>query len=130
MPEFLSDEWIAACDAAAGANAALGTGERLVVEQHVTEVPGGADVTYHLVLGGGRAAFATGPAAAAGVRIDTDHATAVELARGTANAQQALATGRLRVRGDLERLVEHAPRIEALGDVFRAVRAATTFARR
>ena len=62
-------------------------------------------------------------APAADVRLETDYATAVALARGETNAQAALADGRLRVSGDVARLAAHASALARLDDLFAAVRA-------
>ena len=56
-----------------------------------------------------------------------DYTTAVALARGEVNAQAALMDGRLRLRGDVERVAEMREALVALGDVLGRVRAATAF---
>jgi hypothetical protein len=131
VAEFLSDEWIAALDAAA--RAALRDGaddaDLLAVEPVVCGVPGRGDVRYRVSCGTAVRAVTPLPNdASADVRIETDYATAVALARGQLNAQTALADGLLRVSGDLARLAAHASALARLGDLFASVRATTTFA--
>jgi hypothetical protein len=131
VAEFLSDEWIAALDAAARAALRDGAddGDLLAVEPVVRGVPGRGDVRYRVSCG--TAVHAVTPLpndASADVRIETDYATAVALARGQLNAQTALADGLLRVSGDLARLAAHASALARLGDLFASVRATTTFA--
>ena len=136
VAEFLSDEWIAALDAAAHAAPDDGadTADLLAVEPVVRGVPGRGDVTYRVTCDTVvRAVTRQLDDASAGdepadVRIETDYATAVALARGQLNAQTALADGLLRVSGDLARLAAHAAALARLGDLFRSVRATTTFA--
>ncbi len=62
------------------------------------------------------------------VTFVTGYETAVMLARGETNAQQALADGCLTVRGSIGALGAGASALAALDDVFAAVRAGTTYA--
>ena len=141
VAEFLTDEWIAALDAAAHAAPRDGADDAdlLAVEPVVRGVPGRGDVRYRVTCGtvvravtrlsdDGSADNGTADDPSADVRIETDYATAVALARGQLNAQTALADGLLRVSGDLARLAAHASALARLGDLFASVRATTTFA--
>jgi len=129
VAEFLSDEWIAALDAAArAAPNAAGDADVLAVEPLVRGVPGRGDVRYRVMCDTDVRAVTRSSADAPDVRIETDYATAVALARGQLNAQTALADGMLRVSGDLARLAAHAGGLARLGDLFASVRATTTFA--
>jgi len=130
VAEFLSDEWIAALDAAARATQVdAGDADSLAVEPVVRGVPGRGDVRYRVTCDTGVRAVTRSPdGESADVRIETDYATAVALARGQLNAQTALADGVLRVSGDLARLAAHAAALARLGDLFASVRATTTFA--
>ena len=47
---------------------------------------------------------------------------------GEINAQSAFMTGRLRVRGDMEKLIAAQPAIEALDKALEGARARTTYA--
>jgi hypothetical protein len=127
VPEFLSDEWIAALGAAAGHDAA--PGDVLVVEPVVRGVPDRGEVRYRVVCNTTVLDVVPASAAdeAADVRLETDYSTAVALARGVLNAQTALADGRLTVSGDVARLAGHAGAVAGLGDLFAALRAVTTF---
>jgi putative sterol carrier protein len=125
---FLSAEWLQDLDRAARASSALtetGHAGALVIEQQVTDTPTG-DITYHVVIDADGARVASGPAPAANVVIATDFATAVSLHSGEMNAQRALASGHLKLRGDIDQLVRRAEALKALDDVFASVRAATT----
>jgi hypothetical protein len=128
VAEFLSPEWLRALDAAArDATWPPWDGAALVVEQRVHSVPGRGAVTYHLVLDASGARVAGGPAEDPTVVVETDHATAVALATGELNAQAALASGRWRLHGTTGRLAGRAAVLQAVGDVFAALRAGTTF---
>jgi hypothetical protein len=131
VAEFLSDEWIAALDAAAHSALDDGAeeGDLLAVVPVVRGVPGRGDVRYRVACGTVvHAVTRLDDDGSADVRIETDYATAVALARGQLNAQTALADGLLRVSGDLARLAAHASALARLGDLFASVRATTTFA--
>jgi putative sterol carrier protein len=127
MARFLTPEWIAALDAAAG-EAAVPAGVRLTIQQIVTDDSGGGgDVRYHLVLDDGRLRVHPGEAPAADVTLVQTREVAAALSRGELNAQQALEAGRLKLRGDIGHLAREGKALTAVVDVFAAVRAATTY---
>lgn len=133
MPEYLSDDWISALDRALAASAGLGALAPLVVDQVVTGVPGRGDVRYRISVDGDGAGArpvhgsARDGAPPADIRLTTDYATAVAIARGAQNAQIALAQGRLRIGGNLEAVATYGRVLVALGDVAGELRDATTF---
>jgi putative sterol carrier protein len=86
-----------------------------------------APVTFHVVFAADGIRVVPGAAARPDVTLTTDRATATRLARGEANAQQALAAGRYRVMGDIEGLTRRAAALRALDDVFVTVRAQTSY---
>lgn len=130
MLAFLSPAWLAALHDAASADPSLAEASStvaVVLEQHVTDVPGapGGEVRYHLVLDHGSAAVVPGPATDPTIRFTQDLATAVGIASGTDSAQRAFMSGRLQVGGDLRVLVDHPEALASLQDVFARVRART-----
>jgi hypothetical protein len=140
MATFLSDEWIhelaLACKGAETAPSAADAADtgRFVIEPVVTGVPILGEVRYQLAFASGRCTVVRPPAdtdtdadAEADVRLETDYVTAIALSRGTANAQAALADGRLRVSGDVARLAAHASALSALDDLFAALRTTTSY---
>ena len=58
--------------------------------------------------------------------VRTDAGTALAIQRGTTSAQEAATSGRLKVRGRIERLPALAEALRRLDDVFRDVRTATS----
>jgi hypothetical protein len=126
---FLSPEWIRDLDAIARSSTALAApdGTSLVIEQHVEGTPQG-DVVYHLVIGRDPGVV-SGSADHPDVVFVTDYETATDLHAGRINAQDAIAAGRLKLRGHLDVLLRHADVLSAVGDVFRALRADTEPAR-
>jgi hypothetical protein len=136
VARYLSSRWIEEARAAAGADRALLDAARdvdLVVEQIVTgapQDPGGVEgtVTYHVVLKDGTARLEAGVATDADVRFVQDYDTAVAVSTGALNAHSAFMTGRLRVTGNLERLIAAQQAFTALDTALAGVRARTTYA--
>jgi len=126
---YLSLDWI---DALSGRVAddealrALAESHEIAVTQVVTGTPEG-DVTYHFAVGSGSARFGAGPADGEDVRLVQDWETAVGVATGKLNAQEVFIGGRIRVSGDVQKLLDNEPVFAALDGVFEAVRADTTY---
>ena len=78
------------------------------VTQVVTDGPEG-DVTYHLQVGDGAASFGAGPAEPEDVKMQQDWATAVAVATGEMNAQEAFITGKILLFGDQQALMAAQP---------------------
>ena len=128
MAEFLSREWLVELDAAARASdrlAALAPDTTFVVEQRVTRGPRG-DVIYQLVVDRDGGRVETGSSCPPDIVLLTDYETGLALHRGDVNAQAAIASGRLKLRGEIDRLLGRAETLRALDDVFASVRAHTT----
>ncbi len=129
MPRYLSPEWVQAFNAAlagldltdavaaAGAGSLTVSGGTFRIAQVVTDhpeepsasgpgSPGGATCTL-LTVQGGRITFETDPAGTwrADVTVVLAYDDAVAIARGTLDPADALAAGRVRVRGELAVLV-------------------------
>ena len=126
---YLSLEWIDALSREVAASAALTdlAAEHTVgITQVVSNGPEG-NVLYHLQIGDGRAAFGPGGADPEDVRFEQDWDTAVAVATDQLNAQQAFITGRIRLTGDQQKLLESTPVFQALDAVFTTVRARTDY---
>ncbi len=127
---YLSLDWIAALSAAVESNDHLREIARhhsLGVTQVITDGPEG-DVTYHLVIGDGDATFGAGPADPEDVKMQQDWQTAVDVATGELNAQEAFINGHILLFGDQQKLLESQPVFGALDAVFATVRDRTTYA--
>lgn len=125
--QFLSDEWFAALDAAARARP---TGPddplrdvQLTVEQVVVDGP-----RWRLVVDAGRCSIERDAAGEPDVRLTSDRATAEAVASGRRAALDAFIAGDLVLGGDVRQLLDNRAALEAMGDVFVAVSAETTFA--
>ena len=126
MVRYLTPEWIDAV-ASAASDVEGPADVRLTVQQRVTGGPGG-DVTYHVVLDHGKVAVRSGEAVAPDVTFEQDHETAVAVARGDLAAQAAFMSGRLRVHGDVQRLIDDRAAFAGLDGALRAVRSSTEYA--
>jgi hypothetical protein len=96
------------------------------VTQVVVDGPEG-DVVYHLQVGNGVAGFGAGPADPEDVKMEQDWATAVAVATGELNAQEAFVTGRIRLSGNQQALMDAHQVFGALDGVFSSVRARTRY---
>lgn len=126
---YLSLEWINALSAEVAASEHM----RDIAEHHtvgVTQVvsdgPEG-DVTYHLSVGDGEASFGAGPADPEDVKMEQSWRTAVDVATGELNAQEAFINGHIRLFGDQQKLLDSQPVFGALDAIFSSVRERTVY---
>lgn len=125
MARFLSQAWIDDISAAA-AGMELPTDASIVVGQLVTGTPDG-DTCYRFAFVDGGLNVALAPIDDADIVLIQDYPTAVAIAKGELAAQEAVADGRLKLRGDVGALVRNGPAIAATAAVFAKVRDRTTF---
>lgn len=85
------------------------------------------NVTYHLQIADGQASFGAGPADPEDVRFEQDWETAVAVATHVLNAQQAFITGRIRLTGDSQKLMDSTPVFAVLDSIFSTVREFTDY---
>lgn len=124
MAVFLSDAWLAELDAAA--RTATPPAELRLVVQQVVVGDRGRDTAYAIRIEDGRMSVQPGRVEDADITLTQDRATAAEIAQGALSAQVAFMAGRLRVGGDLRKVLDRAGGLAALGDVFAGVRGATS----
>lgn len=120
MAGFLTDDWFADLEQAAGA-VALPDDLALVVQQVITDASG--EVAYSLELADGSLRVRRGRAAAPDVTFTQDRATATAIHEGELSAQAAFLDGRLRLSGGVGALLTAAPALAALDDVLARCRA-------
>jgi hypothetical protein len=127
---YLSLDWLDALSDEVDRSDALNeaaAGHQIRVTQVVTDGPEG-DVTYHLEVDGGKVRFGAGAADDEQVRFVQDWRTAVAVATGELNAQEAFISGRIKLLGDQQRLLDAVPVFAALDTVFSRVRERTDYA--
>ncbi len=129
MVRYLSLEWIDALTAEVAAStelSALAVEHEIGVTQVVTGGPEG-DVVYHLQVGAGSASFGPGVAWPEHVRMQQTWDTAVAVATGALDAQDAFIGGRILLTGDQQQLMASQPVFKALDAVFSVVRERTEY---
>ncbi len=125
MPEIGSDEWVAAADAAARAAEGLreaSRGRHLTIGQEVVEA--GRRTRWHLVLDDGEVAVVAGWPDDPDVTFSQGPDMARRIADGEQAAGTAFVLGDVKLGGDVALLLELAPALRDLGDLFAPVRAA------
>jgi hypothetical protein len=129
MVRYLSLDWIDAVATKVATNdqlRGLADEHEIGFTQVVSDGPEG-EVVYHLQVGDGRIDFAAGPADPEHVRMEQTWETAVAVATGSLNAQEAFVSGHIRLYGDQQRLLDSQPVFGALDTVFAAVREQTRY---
>ncbi len=126
---YLSLDWIRALSTEVEESdhlAEIAQQHAIGVTQVVTEGPEG-DVTYHLDVRNGVASFGAGPADPEDVKMQQSWDTAIAVATGSLNAQEAFINGRILLFGDQQKLLEAQPVFGALDNVFATVRDRTRY---
>lgn len=122
-------EWIEALTAAVAASPTmteLAAAHSIGITQEVTDGPEG-NVLYHLQTANGSATFGPGSAFPEDVRLTEDWETAVAVAVGRLDAQEAFITGRIRLAGDQSKLIGAQPVFNELSRVFAEIGARTSY---
>lgn len=123
MPERWTDEWVAALDAAARGHEGLrqaSRGRHATVAQEV--VDGGRRTRWHLVLDDGEVAVRPGWPEEPDVTFTQEAEVAERIGRGELAARTAFVLGQVRLGGDPAVLMDLAPALAGLDDVFASVR--------
>ena len=125
MLRFLSADWLRAFDEALRA---AGVGGRFAANPIAIaqEVGGAADAVRYVVVLDGQGGRIDHDGIA-DVTFVCDRDTAAGLAQGTMNAQRALTSGRLKIKGEVDRLAAASAALAGLGDVLADLRADTEF---
>ena len=109
MSKFLSEEWVnevtAALSGHQGFKNAIGDAD-LGIQFSTEDAPDGG-VDYYLSASGGGATMALGTLDGADVTVKQSYDTAVAISKGELNTQTAFMTGKLKVSGNLAKLMMH-----------------------
>lgn len=123
MAKFLTDEWAAAVVAAVNGSddvkAAL-AGVDLTIQQVVTGAPGG-ETKYWTKLRASGIDAAMGETSDPDVVITQDYDTAAAQDRGELNAQAAFMQGKLKITGNMGKLLQNQKAVSAMGPVLAEV---------
>lgn len=107
--QFLSEEWAAAATDALndhpGFKSAMGSAE-LAIQFNTMDAPQGT-VSYYMTTSGGVANLAIGELDDPDVTINQSYETAIAISTGELNTQTAFLTGKIKVSGNLAKLMMH-----------------------
>ena len=126
---YLSKEWIDAVSDSVKASESLqllGNKHIFGLTQVVTSTPFG-EVRYHLQSGDGAVVFKVDDANPENVRFVQDYQTAIAVATGKLNSQEAFINGHIRFSGDHQCLIDAQEIFALLDDVFTSVRNLTQY---
>lgn len=121
--KFLSEGWLSAANDALAGDAdyqAATAATDLTLQFVVTDGPDG-DVEYNVTMGGGTTSFAAGGAEGADATIRNSHETAVAISKGDLNTQAAFISGKLKVEGNLAKIMMNQAALAALADALKGL---------
>lgn len=106
---FLSDEWAQAMTEALNSSEDFkkaATGQNAKLQQVVTDVPDKGEVKYYFKLEDGSAEVSLGELADAEATITQNYDTAVAINKQELNAQNAFMQGKLKISGNMMKLMQ------------------------
>lgn len=106
--KFLSEEWADAVSEAINGHEGFSSSianTDLSLQFVVTDAPEGDDIKYYLTAEGGEATFELGERDDVDVTVTNDYSTAASIFKGELNTQAAFMTGKLKVAGNLAKLM-------------------------
>jgi putative sterol carrier protein len=107
LATFLSEEHMTAATEALNADAGFQgamTGVDLGLQFEVTDAPDGA-VSYYLSVGDGTATLALGTLDDSDASVTSDYETSAAIAKGELNVQMAFMTGKIKVGGNMAKVM-------------------------
>ena len=125
----MSADWVQAVSDAVAANTELqqlASIHSVGLTQVVTGTPHG-DVVYHLQVGNGVAVLTSGESSPEDVRFTEPYDTAVAVATGVLNAQEAFINGHIKFLGDHQKLIDAGDVFATLNPIFDKIRETTDY---
>lgn len=116
MAKFLSEQWAAEAIAALSSSddvRGATKGVDLTIQQVITGADGGEAKYWTRIVDGG-VQGALGEAPSPDVTITQDYETACEITRNEVNPQAAFMQGRLKVTGNMGKLLQHQVALQAI----------------
>ena len=119
--KFLSEDWLSAINdtlaADDGYKSATETTD-LSLQFVVSDAPEG-DVEYSVTMANGTTTYAPGAAEGADATIRSNHETAMAIFKGDLNTQAAFISGKLKVEGNLAKIMMNQSAMTALADALK-----------
>ena len=117
--KFLSAEWAQAASNVLvhhpGFSSAI-EGAGVSLQFDVRDTPAGSDTRYYIKVTDGSAAIKIGAIRKPDVSVTTDYTTAAAISKGNLNIQTAFFSGKLKVAGNLAKLMLHQAALGHLAD--------------
>lgn len=108
MAKFLTHDWLQALNDTVneheGFRKAIASAE-LTLQFEVPDAPEGAESRYYLAIKGGTLAAGSGDASDPDATITNDYETSVAISKGTMNTQMAFMTGKMKVAGNMAKIM-------------------------
>ncbi len=106
--QFLSQDYVAAAqealDGHAGFQGAI-AGKELALQFKVTDMPDGGDLDYYINIADDAAVVGLGELEDGDVTVTNSYETAAAMSQGELNTQMAFMTGKLKVSGEMAKLM-------------------------
>lgn len=108
--KFLSEEWARAATHALAHHPQFSSSIQEIgvsLQFEVSDVPQGSNSSYYLRVTDGSAALKIGSLKKPDISVATDYSTAASISKGELNIQIAFFSGKLKISGDLGKLLRH-----------------------
>lgn len=126
MVKFLTDEWATAVKSALNGSDSFqnaSKGVNLCIQQVITDVPDKGEAKYWVKIDDGSFDAANGETETPDVTITQSYDTAVAMNKAELNAQAAFMQGKLKVSGNMGKLLQHQGVLQAMTPVLTSVSA-------
>ncbi|MGH2747994.1 MAG: SCP2 sterol-binding domain-containing protein [Actinomycetota bacterium] len=107
--KFLSEEWAKSITEALNSSdefKSAASGQQANLQQVVTDVPDGGEVKYYFKVGEDAAEVSLGELADAEATLTQTYDVAAALSKGELNGQQAFMQGKLKISGNMMKLMQ------------------------
>lgn len=117
--KYLSEEWIKEVNNRLQSNEAVASaakGQNLIIQNVITDTPDGEKRTF-LRITDGAPEIGLGDVEGAEATVTQNYETSVAVAKGELNSQAAFMQGKIKVQGNMMKLMTIQPFLQALGKV-------------
>lgn len=122
--QFLSEDYVAAAqealDGHPGFQGAI-AGKELALQFKVTDMPDGEDLDYYVNIADDAAEVGLGELEEGDVTVTNSYETAAAISQGDVNTQMAFMTGKLKVSGDMSKLMLNIAAVNELANAMSSI---------